>query len=945
MSEQTQAGSSLSAAPGAPSPPPARRSLGGETVINPERQKRSDSSLDRPLHAPAPGTLGERLFPQSSSLAIHGADTVQLGHFRIESRIHTGGMGAVFRAMDLRLNRIVALKVLPPSQSHDSAAVERFRNEAQAAARLDHENIARVYYIGEDQGLHFIAFEYITGTNLRDWIEQVGRLDPGDAVSYTLQIAAALVHTSAHGVVHRDIKPSNIIITPSGRAKLVDLGLARNESRSPEDELTVAGTTLGTFDYISPEQAKDPRSVDVRSDIYSLGCTLYHMLTGEPPYPEGTMLQKLLDHQGKEVPDPRAKNRKVSEDLASIVRKMMSSEPRKRPQTAELLVRDLLVLAGAMGLRSATAEGLVWLSGSRDGPSFWERHIGWIATVSALLVIVGWLKYTSGPPPESNTLAMNEGPAFPQAVLVNDTGASQKIDVNLGKPSNVDEADTVRPEPIGRRPDRRITSQGDGPKENGGASDLVGPRDPSIAFAEPPTVTPAETVATPIEPEEDDIGDEPNRQQLGPPGPAARRIGEFASNTAGNSRPGDRENSTRPMPTVASTAESAIAILASEAGPERAFPTLEAACSAAADGNVVELRFNGPRREEPLRITSKITIRAGRGFHPVLELVPREIPAEGYQTRMITVTDGSLDLVDVGLVMAVRDDISTDQWALFSVQRPERIRLQGAAITLHNPRGRPAVMAEFKGGLNRSMMDMEMQTSNPSLPPEFELYDCIIRGGGDLFLSKQAEGRRLILNQCIVALDGALLREQGAMDVPNDVPQIDLRIDHVTAVVNSDLVRMESGSQPRKLIPVRISATNNILSTTSTEPLVYIEGNSSPEDLRRLLKWTGQKNFYDRFETFWLVSSADSLGRPGSMDFTSWKRHWGLGTEVDAHADSISWRRQWNSKPFSELVPSDFALDASGSNLAVSGANNGTDAGADLELLGKLPVAPYQSRD
>ena len=120
-----------------------------------------------------------------------------------------------------------------------------------------------------------------------------------ESVNYILQIASALVHTSAQGVVHRDIKPSNIIITPSGRAKLVDLGLARKENKDDHAaDLTVAGTTLGTFDYISPEQARDPRAADVRSDIYSLGCTLYHMLTGEPPYPEGTVLQKLLQHQG-----------------------------------------------------------------------------------------------------------------------------------------------------------------------------------------------------------------------------------------------------------------------------------------------------------------------------------------------------------------------------------------------------------------------------------------------------------------------------------------------------------------------------------------------------------------------------------------------------------------------------------------------------------------------
>lgn len=125
-----------------------------------------------------------------------------------------------------------------------------------------------------------------------------------------LQISVALKHTAAAGVVHRDIKPSNLIITPQGRAKLVDWGLARKERVDENSlDLTASGTTLGTFDYISPEQARDPRSVDVRSDIYSLGCTSYHMLTGSPPYAEGTVLQKLLDHQGKSAPDPREKIR------------------------------------------------------------------------------------------------------------------------------------------------------------------------------------------------------------------------------------------------------------------------------------------------------------------------------------------------------------------------------------------------------------------------------------------------------------------------------------------------------------------------------------------------------------------------------------------------------------------------------------------------------------
>ncbi len=138
----------------------------------------------------------------------------------------------------------------------------------------------------------------------------------GDAINYTLQIANALVHATERGVVHRDIKPSNIIVTPQGRAKLVDMGLARRFERGAGHGLTQSGMTLGTFDYISPEQARDPRDVDVRSDLYSLGCTLFHMLSGRPPFPDGTVLQKLLQHQEEPPPDIRKLNPPVPDDLA-----------------------------------------------------------------------------------------------------------------------------------------------------------------------------------------------------------------------------------------------------------------------------------------------------------------------------------------------------------------------------------------------------------------------------------------------------------------------------------------------------------------------------------------------------------------------------------------------------------------------------------------------------
>ena len=292
--------------------------------------------------------LRQTLFPPAGDSdgapALRGS---RLDYFTIEERIGHGGMGAVFRAVDERLQRVVALKVLSPAGGRDRASVLRFRNEARSAARLDHENVARVFYVGEDRGMHFIAFEFVTGKTVRDLLAERGAVEPVEAVSVTRQVAAALEHCGEAGVVHRDVKPSNIIVTPEGRVKLVDLGLARKEAADSVGELTVSGTTLGTFDYIAPEQAKDPRAADARSDIYSLGCTLYHMLVGRPPYPEGTVLQKLLDHQNRETPDPRVANPRVSARLAELCMRMMASDPRERPQSPGELVDELDELPGA----------------------------------------------------------------------------------------------------------------------------------------------------------------------------------------------------------------------------------------------------------------------------------------------------------------------------------------------------------------------------------------------------------------------------------------------------------------------------------------------------------------------------------------------------------------------------------------------------------------------
>ncbi len=326
---------------------------------------------------------------------------VRLGHFQLTGFIGGGGMGRVFRAHDTELHRTVAVKVLPRDQVGDAGLVARFRNEAQSAARLNHENIIQVFHVGEEDGLPYIVFEFVEGLNIRALVAQKGTLPLAEALSYTYQVARALAHVAASGVVHRDVKPSNVLVTKDGRVKLIDMGLARvQRTADGVGELTASGVTLGTFDYISPEQARDPRTADVRSDIYSLGCTLYYMLTGRPPFPEGTVLQKLLQHQGEKPPEVRDFRPELPEAVSHLLMRMMAKEPRRRFQTpAELIA------AGGPGRRSRLAPASLgppgWVVPRRPKLRFLQRHIPWLAPLALLLVAVLAMQFARGPSSES----------------------------------------------------------------------------------------------------------------------------------------------------------------------------------------------------------------------------------------------------------------------------------------------------------------------------------------------------------------------------------------------------------------------------------------------------------------------------------------------------------------------------------------------------------------
>lgn len=276
----------------------------------------------------------------------HGPELV-LGQYVLLEHLGEGGMGKVFKARHRHLERTDALKVIRKERLATAEAVRRFQREAKAAARLSHPNIVGVYDAGEVCGVHFIAMQYVEGCDLARLVQRRGPLPVGLACDFARQAALGLQHASERGVVHRDIKPANLMVSgewSEGQAyqiKILDMGLARcsvpAELGALDGSLTRDGSIMGTPDYVAPEQLEDSHRVDVRADLYSLGCTLFFLLTGRPPFPGGTLIDKVDQHRWAEPPLVDRLRPEVRAEIAALVRRLLAKRPRERYQTpAEL---------------------------------------------------------------------------------------------------------------------------------------------------------------------------------------------------------------------------------------------------------------------------------------------------------------------------------------------------------------------------------------------------------------------------------------------------------------------------------------------------------------------------------------------------------------------------------------------------------------------------------
>jgi eukaryotic-like serine/threonine-protein kinase len=324
---------------------------------------------------------------------------VLAGRYEIEGLLGQGGMARVFRGTDRVLGRTVAIKVLSPQFAGDDQFVTRFRREAQAAAALNHPNIVSVYDTGSQGDVHFIVMEYVEGRTLRDAIRGDGPLLPQRAGEIGEAVARALASAHEAGLVHRDIKPGNIMLTRDGEVKVMDFGIART---STGDTLTQTAAILGTASYLSPEQAQG-MTVDARSDIYSLGCVLYEMLTGRPPFAGDSPVSIAYKHVKEDPVPPGRLNADVPTSMDAVVMKCMAKNPANRYQTAEELREDLEragrgmptlatpvlpgdateVVTGPVGAgETAVMTGLP--PDEEEGP---RRRRGWLVALGVLLAL------------------------------------------------------------------------------------------------------------------------------------------------------------------------------------------------------------------------------------------------------------------------------------------------------------------------------------------------------------------------------------------------------------------------------------------------------------------------------------------------------------------------------------------------------------------------------
>jgi serine/threonine-protein kinase len=799
-----------------------------------------------------------------------------LDHFVLERLIGGGGMGAVFRGRDTRLDRTVAIKVVP-NQRRDADALRRFRSEAQAAARLDHPNIARVYYVGEADTWNYIVFEFIDGINIRDLIDRDGPLTVDDAVYYTRQVAEALQQSHERDVVHRDIKPSNLLVTPTGHVKLVDMGLARSTSQDRSSaDLTASGVTLGTFDYISPEQARDPRDADVRSDLYSLGCTLYFMLTGEPPFPEGTALQKLLSHGSQPPPDPRRFRPELGDELIAIILKLMAKKPADRYQKPTELAGDLLLLAELEQLPKSRMPGSMTITPTIAQRSLVETHLPWLFAAAVLVISTLWIQnienwstsYTLPQPRispveeisflpnlEKEAIDSTASPAENQATVPTSASGTGNADATI--PPNAENASLQTNLP-------RETMSADNPLGGSVATTTTAPA--ISATNTTPQATLLSNEKAPIKMVDDRYG----------PGPSNVGTSSSTSPISPSTPPPIGATIPRDDRPILKNVDSLVVaeapLMPLQPNQVRANSFQEALVQAKDFPDIKRIILaTSSLRLSGLSIPrSGLSIEAAEGFSPVISFNV-ESPAVTASTTEVesaaAISIGNHQVAFRGIEFRITSVDSMRRGVLFRVTSRANLTLERCVVTLNDPlqrnlltaievlsdasSGNAAVTAAAIGSTSDGTA-IDPVTGIATLPGprevdplEVRAENFIVRGEGDWLNMPDSQRAEFRFGNGLIAISGKLLSLGGSSRREARPITLRLFMDRVTCVSRGGLATIDVASTQQPICLVRQANASSFVVGPSIPLVKYSQKDFSDWPTAELLLLRGEDNAYD----------------------------------------------------------------------------------------------------
>jgi serine/threonine protein kinase len=881
-----------------------------KTVISAAKQVAPPGEVMLPLGAKrAAQYLGETLIGR------------RLEHYDLIEFVGGGGMGAVFRAVDTRLGRHVAVKVLSRDQSSEEN-VRRFRNEAQSAARLDHRYIARVHYVGEDAGLNFIVFEFIEGINIRELVQEKGPLPVDEALRYTMEVAEALAHASQRDVVHRDIKPSNVLVTPEGHVKLVDMGLARlHQVDSSFDDLTASGVTLGTFDYISPEQARDPRVADVRSDIYSLGCTLYFMLVGKPPFPDGSAMQKLLNHSGEDPPDVRLFRPELPPVITPLLAKMLAKRPIQRQQSAPELVADIERIARDLGLEIVPAASDSYVSVAGNKQAWTGFAFSLVAPVVLLVAALIAIEFATRPAVDESRLQLrptglenlpvhslerpstelsptpDEPPSEGEVATAESaaTNSSDPAPLTTGEASGDSQAGSSRPRNPSDMPRSKVDMMPP-------VSTLV---DQPLSVGPPPDSVASRTPTNPAASAEVNKSDPPS-SIMPPPRPPAPKVVV---------RPG---------------------VATSEDGD--VVGTLALALRRAADKGIgeIELDFTGELMEYQFDVPpGRTLVRPAPGCRPVIVFRPT-LSSVSDSREMIHLLGPSsvLDLQELEIRLVLPQDPSFD-WSLFTIHPGQQLQLSRCVLTIvdSGKSGVPIhenvsfVQLQSRRVTETMKMDDEMAMVTPA---NIQLNDCLVRGEANFLTVPDELPTRLDWRQGLFISNRRLVETGGAIAKPRLHGRMELSFDQLTISAQQGVFKMLRRADALYQLELEVKSNRTIFNVPSDVPLFEFAGMPSVDDIHLTLD--GFDNCYPREDMIFLRARPTATGE-GILDFSLANRG-----RFAAGERSPDLGVRWQSAPAAEILP--HAQTAEHYRLAESSPHR--DAGFRYD---ELPLPAASARD